>query len=193
LLPPSKLWIRASERSSSRIEHPARRRSPTYEYLDFVHGANVFLNALAGASRCALHQGLISVGAEDHSILIFSELMDSESLFLTANAVTVYFRSHRQGRPRRPRSNGPTEAVEDALRFIETHTLFTRTGPQGIRKVNVRGLVATAFTHPDSRAGDQISIPMSRSRTRVQSLDGQLVGLARLGEQDDGKASLGLT
>jgi TrwC relaxase len=193
LLPPSKLWIRASERSSSRIEHPARRRSPTYEYLDFVHGANVFLNALAGASRCALHQGLISVGAEDHSILIFSELMDSESLFLTANAVTVYFRSHRQGRPRRPRSNGPTEAVEDALRFIETHTLFTRTGPQGIRKVNVRGLVATAFTHPDSLAGDQISIPMSRSRTRVQSLDGQLVGLARLGEQDDGKASLGLT
>jgi hypothetical protein len=91
LLPPSKLWIRASERSSSRIEHPARRRSPTYEYLDFVHGANVFLNALAGASRCALHQGLISVGAEDHSILIFSELMDSESLFLTANADTVYF------------------------------------------------------------------------------------------------------
>jgi hypothetical protein len=160
--------------------------------LDFVHGANVFLNALAGASRCALHQGFISVGAEDHSILIFSELMDSESLFLTANAVTVYFRSHRQGRPRRPRSNGPTEAVEDALRFIETHTL-SRTGPQGIRKVNVRGLVATAFTHPDSRAGDQISIPMSRSRTRVQSLDGQLVGLARLGEQDDGKASLGLT
>ena len=152
------------------MEHPARRRSPTYDYLDFVHVVNVFLNALAGASTCALHQGLISVGAEDHSILIFLELMDSESLFLTANAVTVYFRSHRQGRPRRPRSNGPTDAVEDALRFIETHALFTRTGRQGIRKVNGRGLVATAFTHPDSRAGDQISIPMSRSRTRSSPL-----------------------
>jgi TrwC relaxase len=44
-------------------------------------------------------------------------------------------------------------AVKDALRFIETHALFTRTGPQGIRQVNVRGLVATAFTHRDSRAG----------------------------------------
>jgi hypothetical protein len=44
--------------------------------------------------------------------------------------------------------------VYDALTFIETHALFTRTGPQGIRQVNVRGLVATAFTHRDSRAGD---------------------------------------
>jgi hypothetical protein len=37
-------------------------------------------------------------------------------------------------------------AVKDALRFIEEHALFTRTGPQGIRQVNVQGLVATAFT-----------------------------------------------
>ena len=38
--------------------------------------------------------------------------------------------------------------------FIEKHALSTWTGPQGIRQVNVRGLVATAFTHRDSRAGD---------------------------------------
>jgi hypothetical protein len=42
-------------------------------------------------------------------------------------------------------------AVKDALAFIEQHALFTRTGPQGIRQVNVRGLVAAAFTHRDSR------------------------------------------
>jgi hypothetical protein len=42
-------------------------------------------------------------------------------------------------------------AVKDALTFIEKHALFTRTGPQGIRQVNVRGLVAAAFTHQDSR------------------------------------------
>ena len=45
-------------------------------------------------------------------------------------------------------------AVQDALTFIEKHALFTRTGPQGIRQVNVQGLVAAAFTHRDSRAGD---------------------------------------
>ena len=30
-------------------------------------------------------------------------------------------------------------AVRDALAFVEEHALFTRTGPQGIRQVNVRG------------------------------------------------------
>ncbi len=46
-------------------------------------------------------------------------------------------------------------AVADALRFIETHALFTtRTGRNGVRQVDVTGLVGTAFTHRDSRAGD---------------------------------------
>ena len=62
-----------------------------HDHLDFLHGVNVFLNAFAGASTSAVRQGLITAGAEDNSILIFSQLMDSESLFLTANADTVYF------------------------------------------------------------------------------------------------------
>jgi DNA primase catalytic core len=45
-------------------------------------------------------------------------------------------------------------AVADALAFIEKQVLFTRTGTNGVRQVEVRGLVATAFTHRDSRAGD---------------------------------------
>lgn len=45
-------------------------------------------------------------------------------------------------------------AVTDALRFIERRALFTRTGTNGVRQVNVRGLIGTAFTHRDSRAGD---------------------------------------
>ena len=45
------------------------------------------------------------------------------------------------------------QAVRDALRRRD-HALFTRTGAKGVRQVNVRGLVAAAFTHRDSRAGD---------------------------------------
>ncbi len=45
-------------------------------------------------------------------------------------------------------------AVADALTFIERTALFTRTGTNGIRQVDVRGLIGTAFTHRDSRAGD---------------------------------------
>jgi hypothetical protein len=58
------------------------------------------------------------------------------------------------------------------LAFIEKHALFTRTGPQGIRQVNVRGLVATAFTHRDSRAGDPDLHTHVAVANKVQTLDG---------------------
>ncbi|MGB3257761.1 MAG: MobF family relaxase, partial [Ornithinimicrobium sp.] len=45
-------------------------------------------------------------------------------------------------------------AVRDALVYLEKHALFTRTGKDGVQQVDVRGLVAAAFTHRDSRAGD---------------------------------------
>src|SRR5215211_7355009 len=68
-------------------------------------------------------------------------------------------------------------AVKDALAFIETHALFTRTGPQGIRQVNVRGLVATAFTHRDSRAGDPDLHTHVAVANKVQSLDGRWLSI----------------
>ncbi|WP_152180153.1 MobF family relaxase [Nostocoides sp. F2B08] len=45
-------------------------------------------------------------------------------------------------------------AVADALAFLERSALFTREGTGGVRQVEIRGLVAVAFTHRDSRAGD---------------------------------------
>jgi conjugative relaxase-like TrwC/TraI family protein len=68
-------------------------------------------------------------------------------------------------------------AVNDALKFIEKHALFTRTGPQGIRQVNVRGLVATAFTHRDSRAGDPDLHTHVAVANKVQALDGRWLSI----------------
>jgi conjugative relaxase-like TrwC/TraI family protein len=68
-------------------------------------------------------------------------------------------------------------AVQDALAFIEKHALFTRTGPQGIRQVNVRGLVATAFTHRDSRAGDPDLHTHVAVANKVQTLDGRWLSI----------------
>jgi hypothetical protein len=59
--------------------------------LAFVHALNAYLNGFPGASTQALLKGFDEAGVEHNSILIFSELMDSSSLFLTANADTVYF------------------------------------------------------------------------------------------------------
>jgi conjugative relaxase-like TrwC/TraI family protein len=68
-------------------------------------------------------------------------------------------------------------AVKDALAFIEKHALFTRTGPQGLRQVNVRGLVAAAFTHRDSRAGDPDLHTHVAVANKVQALDGRWLSI----------------
>jgi conjugative relaxase-like TrwC/TraI family protein len=68
-------------------------------------------------------------------------------------------------------------AVQNALAFIEKHALFTRTGPQGIRQVNVRGLVAAAFTHRDSRAGDPDLHTHVAVANKVQTLDGRWLSI----------------
>jgi conjugative relaxase-like TrwC/TraI family protein len=68
-------------------------------------------------------------------------------------------------------------AVKDALTFIEKHALFTRTGPQGIRQVSVRGLVATAFTHRDGRAGDPDLHTHVAVANKVQTLDGRWLSI----------------
>jgi hypothetical protein len=62
-----------------------------WDHLDFVHAVEGFLEGFPGASLTAMHRGFRSVGVQDNSVLIFSDLMDSASLFLTANCDTSYF------------------------------------------------------------------------------------------------------
>jgi hypothetical protein len=61
-----------------------------YDSLDYVRGVDAFMNSFSGASAYAIREGFHSIGAEDNTVVIFSELMDSNSLFLTANADTIY-------------------------------------------------------------------------------------------------------
>ena len=60
------------------------------DFLIFTNGLNVYNNSFRGASAYAIQKGFQSIGAADNSVVIFSDLMDSNSLFLTANADTVY-------------------------------------------------------------------------------------------------------
>jgi hypothetical protein len=61
------------------------------DHLDYLHGVEAFMNSISGVSIYAVRQGYLDAGIMDGDVLIFSELMDSRSLFLTANADTVYF------------------------------------------------------------------------------------------------------
>jgi len=98
--------------------------------------------------------------------LTFSPVKSVSTLWAVADpqVAAVIERAHRAG-------------VKAALTFIEQHALFTRTGPQGIRQVNVRGLVAATFTHRDSRAGDPDLHTHVAVANKVQTLDRRWLSL----------------
>jgi len=62
-----------------------------YDYLDTMRGVDAFLKGMPGASLQALIHGNHDMGAvECHQVMITDKLMDSASLFLTANTSTMY-------------------------------------------------------------------------------------------------------
>jgi hypothetical protein len=62
-----------------------------YDNLDFTHAFDALVNTYQGVNMAAIRKGFLSIGVKDNELLIFSKLMDASSLFLTANADTVYF------------------------------------------------------------------------------------------------------
>src|SRR3954470_2598947 len=69
------------------------------------------------------------------------------------------------------------DAVADTLRWLEDHAAYTRTGHHGVAQVEVRGLIAAAFTHRDSRAGDPDLHTHVAISNKGQTLDGRWLAL----------------
>ena len=75
--------------------------------------------------------------------------------------------ARRDPRPRtRPRCG-------EALDLVEEHAAFTRTGTGGIAQVETNGLIAAAFEHWDSRAGDPNLHTHVAISSKVQGADGK--------------------
>ena len=64
-------------------------------------------------------------------------------------------------------------AVTEALALVEEHAAFTRTGSGGTAQVETNGLVAAAFEHWDSRAGDPNLHTHVAVSSKVQGKDGK--------------------
>jgi hypothetical protein len=62
-----------------------------YDNLDRMHAVEAFLNSYQAVSMGAVHHAMIDAGVRDNDVLLFSQLVDSRSLLLTANCDTVYF------------------------------------------------------------------------------------------------------
>jgi len=67
-------------------------------------------------------------------------------------------------------------AVEQCLSWLEDNAAYTRLGRGGARQVDVRGLIAAAFTHRDSRAGDPNLHTHVAVSNKVQAVGGQAAG-----------------
>ncbi|MCC8958353.1 DUF1254 domain-containing protein [Bradyrhizobium sp. Pear77] len=61
-----------------------------YDNLDFQRATQAFLTAMPAASLVAIRKGLSGFGPASNTVVLFEDLMDSRSLFLTANTDTVY-------------------------------------------------------------------------------------------------------
>ncbi|NYI75492.1 MobF family relaxase [Nocardioides panzhihuensis] len=68
-------------------------------------------------------------------------------------------------------------AVADALAYVEREVLFTREGTDGARQVETRGLVAAAFRHRDTRAGDPDLHTHVAVANKVQTLGGKWLSI----------------
>src|SRR5579875_3636408 len=68
-------------------------------------------------------------------------------------------------------------AIADTISYFEREVAYTREGRAGVRQVNVTGLVATAFTHRDSRAGDPDLHTHVAVSNKVQTREGRWLAL----------------
>jgi conjugative relaxase-like TrwC/TraI family protein len=64
-------------------------------------------------------------------------------------------------------------AMHEALDLLEDHVAYTRTGAGGIAQIKTNGLIAAAFEHWDSRAGDPNLHTHVAVSAKVQGIDGK--------------------
>ncbi|HMH12619.1 MAG TPA: DUF1254 domain-containing protein [Edaphobacter sp.] len=62
-----------------------------FDEIDYVHAFDAFVNGYAAVNQLSLLKGFRAAGVNDNDVLVTPGLMDSKSLFLTANADTYYF------------------------------------------------------------------------------------------------------
>ena len=69
------------------------------------------------------------------------------------------------------------EAVRDTVGWLEKHAAYTRRGTNGVAQVDTTGLIAAAFRHRDSRAGDPDLHTHVAVSNKVCTADGRWLSL----------------
>jgi len=101
-----------------------------YDFIDFQHAYQAYMSCIQIASMDAMRKGILKYGPPNTTALIFQDLMDSTSLFLTPNTTSVYNVAWLQMKD----EPMVIETPPDVLGFINDHwfkyvTDFGRLGP----------------------------------------------------------------
>ncbi len=68
----------------------AKTTQMVYDNLDFQRAVQAYLNSIQIASMSAMRKGILEFGPANTTALLFENLMDSKTLFLTPNTSSVY-------------------------------------------------------------------------------------------------------
>jgi len=105
-----------------------------YDFLDISRGADAFLNGIPAASVYAILEGIKDAGVNPGDLGIFEELMDSRSLYLTANSTTVYCMTEVNV------TDGDLKATADGVKAgFRMYPLAKAANPPAQRFVNLSG------------------------------------------------------
>ena len=88
---PNKLKTRIGELTLSDGVPDVRTAQLVYDNLDFQWATQAYLHSLQIASLAGMREAYLEFGPANQTVLCFEELMDSKSLWLTPNTVSVYF------------------------------------------------------------------------------------------------------
>lgn len=87
---PDKLETRLGTLSSVDGVPDAATAQKVFDNLDFQRGVQAYLSSIQIASMNAMREGILKYGPPNSTALLFEELMDSTTLFLTPNTVSIY-------------------------------------------------------------------------------------------------------
>ena len=87
---PDKLETRLGTLTSVDGVPDAATAQKVYDNLDFQRATQVYLNSIQIASMSAMRKGILKYGPANTTALLFENLMDSTTLFLTPNTTSIY-------------------------------------------------------------------------------------------------------
>ena len=136
--------------------------SKVYDNLDRTRATQAFLDMVPLASIEGLRRGMESVGVDaSHKILLYNDLMDSNSLFLTGNTDTIY-------------AIGMLDLQRDGATVVE---IPSGAGPGTVNDAYFRFVIDMGAPGPDRGKGGKYLIcllytspsPRDRTRSRMPS------------------------